>query len=208
MIHPYNVVTEHEGSYDNLFEVYSFLRIFKGVWDEYEDKETATKIIKFIAYGFSLESTKITVNGDLRKELTSIFYDLELDKEMLTEVVLLENPTIRKACEDWLEKQGEPAYEYLMTLKLSYIQQQSAALSPLKKADGITRDYDQNHKCIEHGRELRVWIKEAEAELIQNNPKMKKIFEEFDLDNTVKKSKKTTSFESKLREHENGTQWQ
>lgn len=203
MNNPYQIVTEHEGNYENFFDLYLFFKIFRPIWEEFEDKSTATKIIKFIVYGFSLQSTMITVNGDRRKELHAIFDHLEIDKKRYREVVLLEDTVVMECCRKWMDFQDSSQLEYLLTLKQSYIQQQAASISPLRKSDGVAIDFDQKHKCIEHMRELNQWIKEAEQELIQNNPKLKESYKIAGVDNT-RNNKRNKGMEAFLKEHENG----
>lgn len=202
MTNAYYEIVSHEGDYRNIFDKYLFLKIFEPIIEYFEDVDTATKVIKFIVYGFSLESTKLTVTGDRRKELVAIFNELEIDKKLYKEVVLLENGIILSCSQKWLIYQDNAQLEYLFTLEQAYIQQQTASISPLKKSDGVNIDYDQKQKCIEHMRELRKWIKEAQAELIQSNAKMKEAYKDVGVDNTKKSQGK--GIESYMKEHPNG----
>lgn len=203
MQHPYNILINHEGNYEFLFEQYLFVKIFKPIWDLYEDKSIPTGIIRFIVFGFSIESPHITVSGDRRNELAAIFKHIEIEDNYYRDVVLFEEETIKLCTQKWLEFQDNAQLEYLLTLKSSYIQQQSGSLSLLKKADGVNIDYDQKHKCIEHMRELKIWIKEAEQELIQNNPKMKESYKIVGLDNT-KRNSRGKGMEAYLKQEGNG----
>jgi hypothetical protein len=91
---------------------------------------------------------------------------------------MLNNMAIVKASQNWMRAQDSRQLEYLLTLQELYVQQQTAALQPLKKADGINIDYDQKQKCMEHMTDLKKMIVDAESELQQNNPKLKQAYEE------------------------------
>lgn len=176
MINAFNEIIKCEEDFSQLLDKYPFLRIFEPVIIEFPDNYSS--IIKYIAYAFSIESNKITLQGDRRKETTSIFKELKIKEEFYTDIILLQNRELLKSVQQWVKFQDSAQLEYLFTLKESYVQQQSAAVSPLKKSDGISIDYDQKQKCIEHMSELRLMIKDAESELKQNDPKLKEAYKE------------------------------
>ena len=163
MTHPYRTITEHVGSLQSLFNIYPYMDTFKKIWEDEQykgDFSIPTKIIKYIVFAFSIESEKITPNGDRGAEMRRIFKEMEIDENLYTNVVLLEDPNIREAAAKWLDYQDEPQLLYLWTLQMAYTQQQSASISNLVK-NGVI-DYDQKQKCVEHMRQLKVWIKDAQ----------------------------------------------
>jgi hypothetical protein len=144
----------------------------------YDDNELHIKIAKYIALTHSIESQKLTMSGDRRKEIHTVFKELGIEDEHYNGVVLLKDRDVVKCVQLWMAKQDNRQAEYLFTLQNAYVQQQTASLDNLKKPDGLSTDYDQKMRCIEHMTELKGMIKEAEQELQQNDPKMKVIYQE------------------------------
>lgn len=136
------------------------------------------KIAKYIAYAYSMESGKISIGSDRRKELNGIFKNLEIEDEHYSGVVLLKNAQVLKSVQLWMDKQDSRQAEFLFTLQSAYVQQQTASLDSLKKSDGMNIDYDQKFKCIGYMLELKKMIKDAESELQQNDPKLKEAYAE------------------------------
>lgn len=151
--------------------------------------ELCAKIIKFIAYGNSIESNKISVGGDRRKELYKIFRDLEIPQEGVDpiwpdikrnyydEVVILGNAAVAESIIRWLQHKDNRQLEFLFTLQNAYVQHQAASLKDIRKSSGEV-DFDQKFKCIGYMMDLKNKIKDAESELQQNDPKLKEAYEE------------------------------
>jgi hypothetical protein len=148
----------------------------------YDDNELHIKIAKYIALTHSIESQKLTMSGDRRKEIHAVFKELGIKDEHYEGVVLLKNRDVLKSVQLWMEKQDSRQIEYLFTLQNAYVQQQTASLADLRKADGTNVDYDQKMRCIENITELKKMIKDAQSELQQSDPKMKESY------NDVKKA--------------------
>lgn len=185
MINPFFEIVNHSGfDFKEYLEALNLLSIFEPVFLEYTDMEVAVKIVKYIAYSHSLESNKLTVGGDRRKELNTIFKDLKIKDEYYDDCVLLKNRAVIKSVQLWMQKQDNKQIEYLFTLQNAYVQQQTASLEPLKKTDGVSIDYNQKMDCIEHMTQLKKMIRDAESELQQNHEKLKEAY------NEVKKSSK------------------
>lgn len=167
----------------------TLIHIFEPVLNEYIDFDLCAKIIKYIAFANSLESPKISVGGDRRKELHSIFRDMEIPtdivdprmptikRQLYGEIVLLENDAIIESTNRWLRYKDNRQLEYLFTLQNAYVQHQAAALKDIRKSSGET-DYDQKFKCIGYMKELKKQIADAESELQQNDEKLKEAYEE------------------------------
>lgn len=144
----------------------------------YDDNELHIKMAKYIALTHSIESQKLTMSGDRRKEIHAVFKELGIEDEHYNGIVLLKDRDVLKAVQLWMAKQDSRQAEYLFTLQNAYIQQQTAALDNLKKSDGLNTDYDQKFKCVEYMAELKKMVKDAESELHQNNPQMKETYQE------------------------------
>src|SRR5580765_6143085 len=121
MVNGFSEIVNYEGNYEDIFDKYNFVRIFEPLFKEFPEKETACKIVKYIAYAFSLESNKITVSGDRRRETSSIFDYLKINKDLYTDVILLENKAVLKSVQSWCKFQDSAQLEYLFTLKEAYV---------------------------------------------------------------------------------------
>lgn len=191
MINSFQEITIFDGSdfKDHLGKI-NLDHIFDPVLKEYVyDPALCVRIIKYIAFSNSIESNKISVGGDRRKELHKIFRDLEFPQEGIDplfpnikrayydEVVLMGNESVVESIIRWLKHKDNRQLEFLFTLQNAYVQQQAAALKEIKKSSGEV-DYDQKYKCVGYMMDLKLKIKDAEAELQQNDPKLKEAYEE------------------------------
>lgn len=187
MINPYQALTTHTGfDFEDYLERLNLLRIFMPIFEEFQDKEDRKNIVLYIVFTHSIESTKLTVGGDRRKEINSIFKGLGLSDKLYEEIVLMKSSSVVRSAQLWMEFKDNRQIEYLFTLQNAYVQQQAAALSNIKKAT-FEIDYDQKMRCIEHMTELRKMIKDAESELQQNDSRLKEAYEE------VRKSNKKST---------------
>jgi hypothetical protein len=192
MINAFQEITSFEGENfnDHLAEITLFT-IFEPVFTEYMDPAFCKKVVLYIVYANSVDSSKIGVGNDRRRELNKIFKDLDIpskgphpfdpdmgERNFYDEIVLMMNPAVVSSLERWLQHKDNQQLEYLFTLKNAYVQHQSAALRDIRKASSEI-DYDQKFKCIEYMMKLKKMIADAESELQQNNPKLKQAYEEF-----------------------------
>lgn len=179
MINSYfSVVNCKDENFEDYLNVINLLRIFEPIFNEYEDKPLCKQIVMYIAYTHTLESNKISVGGDRRKECHQVFKDLIIDEEYYEDLVLLKSDAVVKSVQMWMRYQDSNQIEYLFTLKNAYVQQQAAALNSLPKSTGIGIDFDQKQRCIEHMTELKKMIKDAESELQQNHEKLKEAYQD------------------------------
>jgi hypothetical protein len=144
----------------------------------YDDNELHIKIAKYIVLTHSIESQKLTMSGDRRKEIYAVFKELDISSEYYDGVVLLKNASVLKSVQLWMDKQDSRQIEYLFTLQNAYVQQQTASLANLLKPDGLSTDYDQKFRCIENITELKKMIKDAQNDLQQSDPKMKESYQD------------------------------
>jgi hypothetical protein len=181
MISLFNEIVNYDGvNFQDHCERIGVSYIFEPIFTStvYDDNELHIKIAKYIALTHSIESHKLTMSGDRRKEIHAVFKEFGIDDEHYNGIVLLKDRDVVKSVQLWMSKQDNRQAEYLFTLQNAYVQQQTAALDNLKKPDGISTDYDQKMRCIEHMTELKKMIKDAESELQQNDPKMKAAHQE------------------------------
>lgn len=178
MINAFFEVTQYSGfDYAEYLEKLNILRIFDPIFKEYEDHDLCKKIVKYIVYTHSLESDKLSIGGDRRKEVSKVFKDLKIPDEYYEDLVLVNNIAVIKSAQRWMEYKDNKQIEYLFTLENAYVQQQAAALKDIRKATGEI-DYDQKMRCVENMTELKKMIKDAESELQQNHEKLKEAYKE------------------------------
>ena len=178
MINSYfETVTYTGDDYAEYLEKLNIISIFEPIFKEYEDPELTKKIVKYVAYTHSIESDKLSVSGDRRKEVSKVFKELDIADNYYEDLVLLKNPAVIKSVQRWMNYKDNRQIEYLFTLQNAYVQQQAAALKDIKKSTGEC-DFDQKMRCIEHMTELKQMIKDAESELQQNHEKLKEAYKE------------------------------
>jgi hypothetical protein len=185
MISLFQEVVNFDGvNFQDHCERIGVLYIFEPIFTStaFDDNELHIKIAKYIALTHSIESQKLTMSGDRRKEIHAVFKELDISSEYYDGVVLLKNASVLKSVQLWMEKQDSRQIEYLFTLQNAYVQQQTASLANLLKSDGINVDYDQKMRCISNMAELKKMVKDAQSELQQSDPKMKESY------NDVKKA--------------------
>jgi hypothetical protein len=174
MINLYSEIVDYDGvNFQNHLERIGAMIVFEPIIKEYEDNLLQVKVAKYIAFTHSIESPKLSVGGDRRKEVAAVFKELSIEDEYYQDLILLKNKNVLKSVQLWMEKKDNRQFEYLLTLQNAYVQQQTASLDMLRKGDTLNIDYDQKFKCIEYMTDLKKMIKDAESELQQNDPKLK-----------------------------------
>lgn len=193
MINSFSEIINYDGvNFQDHLKRLNLYHLFEPIFScaDFDDNTLHLKIIQYIVFSHSLESAKLTVSGDRRKEIHKIFQDLDIPDEHYENVVMIKNTSVLKAIQLWLKFKDNRQVEYLYTLQNAYVQQQAAALKEIRKSTGEI-DYDQKMRCIEHMTELKQMIKDAESELQQNDEKLKEAYKEISRVN----KKKTASVE-------------
>jgi hypothetical protein len=181
MINAFSEITAYDGlNFQEHLKNLNLFHLFEPIFtsNNFEENELHIKIIQYIAFAFSIESPKLSLGGSWRKEASLIFKDLGIDDKYYDEVVILKSKEVLECVQAWMRYKDSRQIEYLFTLQTAYTQQQKASLENLKKADGVSTDYDQKMKCIQHMTELKGMVKDAESELQQNDVKLKESYME------------------------------
>lgn len=173
MVSLYSEIINFDGvNFQDHLERVGLSFVFEPVISEFDDNLTQIKVSQYIAYSHSLESSKITIAGDRRKELQEIYKWLKLPDDLYEDVVLMKNRNVLESIKRWMIKQDNRQIEYLFTLQNAYIQQQTAALQDLRKSTGEI-DWDQKMRCVSNMTELKEMMKTAESELQQQDDRLK-----------------------------------
>lgn len=213
MINNYSeVINYDEGDeyFDEFLKRVYLIDIFKVILEDYPNKETFFKIVKFILYGFSLESEMLTTNGlDWGKISLNIFKKIDLDEELYDEVGLLGNSKVREATHRWVQLQNDENYSQFVSyrgLRQQFLSVAALPMPPIEHTDPVTNkksvDLDAYAKiksivegkmtAVENAEELLTKMNDSKSAFIQNHPKLKTSINTF---NNVASKKNTATVE-------------
>ena len=169
--------------------------IFEKVCKEYRG-EKLTGIIRYIVMCYSLDSNKISLNGDWLSTKKKVFNLNNLSADLFDEIVMLKSDSVRNSIILWLNYQNESSFDSWAMLNDLIIEIRMAANSNLRK--GITKDnidgvpdYDAKIKCAESVLDLIIKKDEFEQRFIQNNEKLRVAYTEISASSSKKEA---TSF--------------
>lgn len=136
------------------------------------NKPTATKIVKYIAHCYSIESDKVIKGGDWMKIKGDTFRALDIPSKFYDDVVNCKCFDTVKVIKGWLEYQNQENLETYCMLSDLIGEFRLAANAEIRKSSGEI-DYEQKRKCAEAVLDLQVLRNNVEQKLIQNNPTLK-----------------------------------
>lgn len=183
MVNLYKVITAeadaaHATGFKEKLAEWEVLYIFNDLYTNYNNEFLVKKIVIFIVYCYSKDSSKIALGDDRRQKKGDLFRSMNFphkdDNEeqfLYQSIVMLEERFVANAALAWLELQNYPAFRHWITLKDSYSQMQNAVLLP-------SVEYDQRFRCVGYMNDLKKMIKEAEELLMQNDPALKPLYVE------------------------------
>lgn len=197
MVNQYSEVLAYDGGddfFDEFLQKMHLLDIFKGLLNEFPDKEDFRGVVHFVLWGYSMESDMLTTGGlDWSKLSEKIFKRTGLDKKYYDQVANLESDEVRNSVHRWLQLQNDPAWTQYITYRDLRYQFLKASLIPLpsgvkKKTTDIenniiTDDSDSLNKlkmlveskmlCATNSKELLVMMQDALQTLVQKHNKLK-----------------------------------
>jgi ribosomal protein S20 len=180
MISAYNsLITYSANEWEDYLHRIALYDIFKDLLKEYPDKEDFSCVVRYIVMAYSIDSDAVILNIDWQKNKQLIFEKTaKQSKTNLYEVlVLLRNKVIVETIQRWLDFQDSDTFKQLQILKDLRCEMQLSSVSDIKKAS-LEIDYDQKFKNAKYSMDLKTMIKDLEAELIQNNVKLKEAYED------------------------------
>lgn len=180
MINPYyTITTTDEANFQDFLTKLNLIEIFRPVLEEFPDVELFKGIVKFIAWGFSLDSDILNTVGntwskvaDVIYEKTGLPYDNDKEDGIYGNVAELKSDGVRLAIEKWLQFQNDENWTQFIHYRDLRRQMLAASLDVLKKASGEV-DYTAKMDCAKYSKELLQMMDEAKETFIQNNPKLK-----------------------------------
>lgn len=180
MINPYySIITTDEVDFEDFLRKLNLFEIFKPILEEFPDVELFKGIVKFIAWGFSLDSDMLNTIGNSWGKVCELIYQkagLPYDKEekdsIYNSVANLKSDAVRDAIERWLRFQNDEHWTQFIHYRDLRRQMLSASLEELKKASGEV-DYTAKMDCAKYSKELLQMMDDAKETFIQNNSKLK-----------------------------------
>jgi hypothetical protein len=180
MISPYQSIIEYQDNdWQDFLDRYMLLDIFMPVLQKYGNPADAKVIIKYIVYAYSVQSDKIHLGVDWLANKKKIFEYVMAKpvKGIYEALVHLQCEAVLQSVRNWVDYQENEVFTQLQVMRDLKVEMQISSGTKILKSSGEV-DYDQKAKNIEHALSLRDKIKELEAELIQNNPKLKEAVRE------------------------------
>jgi len=171
MISPFHSIVNHDGNdWEDFLEKCLLIDIFLPVLKNYTNVEDAKCAIKYIAYAYSFQSDKVILGMDWQKNKQSIFEFVMVRpvKGMYEDLVLLKNESVVSSIQKWIQFQDNDTYIQLTMLRDLKMEMQLSCQAPISIVD-----FDQKYKNAGYAMDLKQKIKDLEAELIQNDMKMK-----------------------------------
>lgn len=174
MINPFNEITTYEGdSFDEYLKRLYLFDVFKEIFSEYPDKNTCIGVVRFIAYGYSLDSNMLMTAGNTwGKVAPLIFKKVGLPDELYNDTVLLENAAVHNSIQRFLRLQDNENWNQYILFRDLRTQFMSYSLSKLKKSTGEI-DIQAKMDAATYSRDLLKMMEDARMSFISNNQKLK-----------------------------------
>jgi len=180
MINPYySIITTDEIDFEEFLRKLNLLEIFRPVLVEFQDIDLFKGIVKFIAWGFSLDSDMLGTSGNTWGKVCDLIYeksglpdDRDEDKSIYQLVANLKSEGVRDSIERWLQFQNDEHWTQFIHYRDLRRQMLSASLDYLKKTGGEI-DYEAKMDCAKFSKELLQMMNDAKETFIQNNAKLK-----------------------------------
>lgn len=164
---------DEKADFKEYIEKLYLYNIFKPVFDEYPDIETSRLVIKFILYGFSMESDMLMTAGNIWEKIAkNIFTKLCLPDELYEDVCLLKNVSVQMSMQRWVQFNNEENWSNFVTFRELRRQFISLSLSDLKKSSGEI-DIQAKMDAATYARDLLKMMEDSRMSFIMNNPKLK-----------------------------------
>lgn len=174
MINPYQEITNYTGTdFQTHLINLNLFPIFESVFVDIPDPDVCINTIKFIAYGYSMDSDQLATSGNNWKQISRrIFNIVSLPDEYFEQVCLLEGDGIRLAVEKWLQFQNDENWTQYIHYRDLRRQMLSFSLDGLKKSSGEI-DIEAKYNAVVYSRELLGMMNQALDAFIQNHSKLK-----------------------------------
>lgn len=201
MIAPFQSIIKYEEDdfEDYLKRVYLF-DIFKPLLEEFGDPSLFKAVVKFIVFGYSMDSDMLMTQGNTWSKVSDTIYErveLPEDKDnpdgIYYQVCHLKSQAVREAIERFLIFQNDEnwnQYIHYRDLRKEFL---FLSLSNMKKATGEI-DIEAKMKAIVYSKDLLKMMEDAKDGFIQNHPKLRGSVEALNKVNNNKNSRSPGSY--------------
>lgn len=197
MISAYHeIIKSEEEDFEEYLRKLYLIDIFKPILEEFPDKELFKGIVKFILWGYSMESDVLMTQGNTWGQLSEFIYekselpdDRDKSDGVYVAVSKLESHSVREAIERWLQLQNNDSWTQYIHFRDLRKQFLGLSLSDMKKSTGEI-DIEAKMKAAIYSKELLKMMEDARDGFIQNHPKLRASVEAV---NKVSKNKNSRS---------------
>lgn len=167
------LVSYEDDQWDEFLNRLDLIYIFKPILGLSTDASVIRGIVRYIVWTYSKSSDKIIIDMEWTRNKNKIFDDTDLHLQWREMLVNLKSEALVSSIERWIEYQDEDIATQIITLKELKREMQISSISDIQKGNTEEIDYDQKFKNAEYMIKLREMIKKMEAELIQNDLRLK-----------------------------------
>jgi hypothetical protein len=202
MIAPYNsIIKSEEEDFEEYLRKIHLIDIFKPLLEEFGDKDLFKGVVRFIAYGFSMDSDMLQTQGNTWGKIAERIYEkagLPDDREqkdgVYNSVCLLQSDNVLETIERWLLFQNEENWTQFTHYRDLRRQFLALSLSDMKKATGEI-DIEAKMKAAVYSKDLLKMMEDARDAFVQNHPKLRGSVESFNkATNNTKNSRSPGSY--------------
>lgn len=199
MISPYHeLIKSEEDNFEEFLKKIHLFAIFQGILEEFPDMGLFKGIVKFIAWGYSMDSDYLTTSGNTWGKVAPYIYEkAELPgkegDDIYEAVANLQSPAVREAIERWVQFQNEDhfaQFTHYRDLRREFL---SLSISPMKKNTNEI-DIEAKMKAAIYSKDLLKMMEDAKDTFIQNHPKLKGSIDAFSKAGKDKVSRNAASY--------------
>lgn len=176
MIDPYsNLIKSEEPDFEEYLKRIHLIKIFEPLLEEFPDKEIFKGVVKFILFGFSVNSDMLLTQGYTWGNICNKVYEraeLPDDVEVYEKVANLGSDAVRDTIENWIRFQNDENFcnfTHFRDLRRQFL---ALSLSDMKKATEEI-DIEAKMKAVVYAKDLLKMMEDAKETFIQNHPKLR-----------------------------------
>jgi hypothetical protein len=207
MINAYHsLIKSEEEDFEEYLRKLYLIDIFKPLLEEFSDKGLFKGVVKFILWGYSMESDMLMTQGNTWANVSEEIYqkaelpdDRNIEENELEEksiyrmVCKLKSFAVRETIERWLNFQNNDNWTQFCHFRDLRKQFLELSLSYLKKSGGEI-DIEAKMKAATYSKDLLRMMEDARDGFIQNHPKLRSGVEAVNKATGDKKSRSVGSY--------------
>ncbi len=168
MVNPYSEIIKHEGDLKELLNKLGLVDVFKPLLKEFSDVTLFRGAVKFILFGYSIESEVLHTFGTSWIELHKKIYEksgLPDNENTFDSIANLKSSEVREAIDNWLAQQENESWtEYIKARDL-----RRHCLEQSQTADKIKERMD----AMKYAKELLAIMEDSKSKFVANYEIMK-----------------------------------